>query len=118
MQKAQREVMEQLAAAGDCIIVGRGSNHILGDIAFKVFIYSSDMDARIERCYNKVPADRATVTKEAMIKRIKKVAKKREKYNKIFSDEKWSAMSGYNLCIDTAKIDIKTAVAIIKTAIN
>ncbi len=118
MQKAQVEVMEQLAEAGDCIIVGRGSNHILADKAFKVFIYSSDMDARIARCYAKVPADQGKMSKEAMIKHIKKVDKKREKYNKIFSDEKWLCMSGYNLCIDTAKIDIKTAVKLIAEAIK
>ncbi len=118
VQRAQREVLEHLAEKSDCVIVGRGSNHILSDIAFKVFIYSTDIDKRIDRCFDKVPEDKLTVSREAMKKRILKIDKKRARYNKIYSDEKWLSMNNYHLCIDTAKIDIKTAVEIIKAAIE
>ncbi|MFI3229813.1 MAG: cytidylate kinase-like family protein [Bacillota bacterium] len=118
VQRAQREVLEHLAEKSDCVMVGRASNHILKDIAFKVFIYSSDMDKRIDRCFNKVPEDKLTVSRLAMEKRIIKIDKKRAKYNKIYSDEKWFSMNNYHLCIDTAKIDIDTAVAIIVEAVK
>lgn len=114
----QAKIINQLAEENDCVIVGRCADYILRDTkAFKVFVYSSSMDARIERCYTKVPEDRAKTSKE-MHKKILEVDKRRSRYYNYYTGRKWSNMENYNLCIDTAKIDIKTAVELIACAIE
>ncbi|WP_317854090.1 cytidylate kinase-like family protein [Chakrabartyella piscis] len=109
----QVNVIQKIVEQGDdCIIVGRCANTLLKDKALKVFIYSSDMDARIDRCYAKVP-DEKYISRAEMKERILSVDKQRAKYHRFYTDEIWQDMTGYNLCIDTAYVDIKKAVEMI-----
>ena len=114
---AQTKVIKKLAHMQDCVIIGRCANYILGDEAFKVLIYSSDMDKRIDRCYDKVPADRDK-SRDEMKKMINSVDKKRARYYDFYAGEKWLDINNYNLCIDTAKISIQDAVKLIAEAIE
>lgn len=117
VQIAQRECIKELAEKEDCIIVGRCANSILADKAFKVFVYASDMDCRIDRCYNKVPADKE-IPRKKMEKEILAVDKRRAKYQLAYADQKWGEMSNYDLCIDTSKFGVKKAVEIIAHAMK
>lgn len=117
VQTAQAKVIKYLSETQDCVIVGRCANHILKNNAFKVFIYSSDMESRIQRCYDKVPDDK-TKTKEEMKKNILAVDKNRSRYYEYYTGEKWIDLENYNLCIDTAKVSVKQAVKTIMTAIE
>lgn len=117
IQIAQTEIITKLAEQEDCIIVGRHANYTLGEKAFKVFIYSTDMEARIKRCYEKVPTDR-NKTPEQMRKDILKIDKQRRQYHNYYTAEEWRDMSGYNLCIDTAKVPVKKAVELILLSLD
>ena len=117
IQIEQTKIIKKLAEDQPCVIVGRCANDILRETAFRVFIYSSDMEKRIQRCYDKVPADKNKSTAE-MKKMILSIDKQRAKYNQYYTGEDWMNMSNYNLCIDTAKVDIKKAVSIIVMALN
>lgn len=117
IQIAQTEIINQLAEKEECVVVGRHANYVLGEKAFKVFIYSTDMDARIQRCYEKVPSDRAK-TPEQIKKEILKIDKQRRQYHNYYTGEEWREMAGYNFCIDTAKVPIKTAVKLIMLALE
>ena len=117
IQIAQTKIIKKLGTEQDCVIVGRCANNILEETAFKVFIFSSDINARIQRCYDKVPEDKNKSEKE-MQKSILAVDKKRAKYHSYYTGQEWLEISNYNLCIDTAKIDIKTAVELIAAAVN
>ncbi len=116
IQMAQNKIIKDLAENQDCVIVGRCANYILKDYdVLRVFIYSSDMQKRIERCYKKVPEDKDK-TEDQIQKQIINLDKKRAKYHNYYSGQEWQDMSNYNLCIDTAKIDINKAVELIISA--
>lgn len=118
LQNAQTNIIKRVGDQGNCVIVGRRADHILREQnPFKVFIYSSAMQERIERCYKKVPEDRIKSPKE-MAKEIVKIDKNRAKYYNYYTEKNWGDMQNYNLCIDTSVVDIKTAVEIIITALK
>lgn len=117
VQIAQGNIIKQIADKESAVIMGRCASHILKDSnPFKIFIYSSDMDLRVKRCFAKDPNDKKS--EKDMIKEINKIDKQRAKYFEYYTNEKWLDISQYNLCIDTAKVDIKTAVSMIVSAIN
>ncbi len=112
IQIAQTKFIRELGEKEDCIIVGRCANSILGEKAFKVFIYASDMETRIERCYAKVPEDR-DMPRKKMEKQILAIDKQRAKYHAFSTGQEWADMSNYDLCIDTSKLGVKKAVELI-----
>ncbi len=106
----QIKVIANLPQNDGFIIVGRGADYVLKDKQpIKLFIYSSDMDFRIERCYSKVPSDNSKSRKE-MEKEIMRVDKQRAKCYEYYTNQKWADMSNYNLCVDTSKFGIDGAV--------
>lgn len=117
--QVQSETIKQIAQKESAIIIGRCADYILKDEKpFKVFIYSSDMNVRVKRCYEKVPADMGVKSEQEIIDNIKSIDKKRAKYYEYYTGQKWIEMSNYNICIDTSKIGIKAAVEIILNALN
>lgn len=118
LQIAQTNIIKRVGEKGNCIIVGRRADYILDEYnPLKVFIYSTNMDERIERCYKKVPEDRVKSPKE-MKKQILSIDKTRSKYYNYYTDQNWGDMKNYNLCIDTSVIDIKKAVELIISVLN
>ncbi len=114
----QFKLLEEFAQSGNCVIVGRGADYLLRKHKpFKVFVYSSDMDFRIQRCFDKVPEDRAK-GENAMRKEILNVDKERAVYYDYITGQKWGEMTGYNLCVDTSAFGVKKAVELIVSAIN
>lgn len=114
----QKKIIKGFANTSNCIIVGRCADRILDvENPFKVFIYSSDMSKRVQRCYDKVPDDKHMSEKE-MQKHILKVDKGRADYYNYYTDEVWGKMQNYNLCIDTAVFEPKEAVKLILKAIE
>lgn len=112
VQVAQTKIIKFLGTNQDCVIVGRCANHILKEHAFKVLIYSSDMEQRIQRCYDKVPEDKVK-TKEEIKKNILAIDKIRARYYEYYTSTNWLSFKNYNLCIDTAKISVKQSVKMI-----
>ena len=118
IQIAENKIINELFKKSDCVFVGRCANYILKDEdTLDVFIYSTDMNKRIQRCYDKTPLDK-NKTEKQMEKEILLVDKQRSKYHTYYTGEQWMNMSNYNLCIDTSKVDIKTAVELIVAALD
>ncbi len=116
LQAAQARLIGEIGKKGNVVIVGRCADVLLkGEDTLSVFIYSSDMNSRIERCYAKVPQEKE-LSHHAMEKKISLVDKKRAKYYSFYTDQRWGEMKNYNLCIDTAAIDIKTIANLIVDA--
>lgn len=104
--KEQQEIVRKLAEQGDCIVVGRNADIILEDEKpFKIFVYST-LEAKMERCRQRGPADEHLTDKE-LRKKIKQMDKSRAEYHDIISDIPWGDKSAYNLCINTDDIEIK-----------
>lgn len=119
IQLAYLKIIKDIAQKGNAVIIGRCAEYILKESKpFKVFIYASDINYRIERCYTKVPEDRVYKTETQMLKEIVAIDKERAKYYEYYSSKKWSDMTNYNLCIDTASVGIENAVKIIKSAVD
>ncbi|MFI3168739.1 MAG: cytidylate kinase-like family protein [Faecalibacterium sp.] len=110
LQIAQSNILKKIAEEGNCVIVGRRADYILREYdPFKVFVYATDMDSRIARCYAKVPEDKA-LSEKAVEKNIRVIDKDRAKYYNYFCTQKWGDMQNYNFCVDTSKVEVKKAV--------
>lgn len=119
LQVAQTQLLKTLANKSDCVIVGRCADDILREYnPFKLFIYASDMDFRITRCFEKVPEDRGIKDEKGMRKEILAIDKQRKKYRELYTNNNWLDMTSYNLCIDTSVVGIKGAVEIISKALE
>ncbi len=115
---AQNKILKEIAKKDNCVIIGRSADVILMDYnPFKVFIYASDMNFKVERCYDKVPEDKTKSLKE-MQKEIQRIDKERSKYYEHYTGQKWGVVSNYNLCIDVSVIGVKKAVEILVSLIN
>ena len=93
------------------IIIGRCSDYILKDKAnvVKLFIYSSDMDFKINRKMkyeklNKVIAE----------KKIKQIDKQRSEYYKRFTSQVWGDKMNYDLCIDTSRLGVDETIDVLE----
>ena len=105
----QSNIIKEMAAASDCIIVGRCADYILMDIKpFRIFVYA-DMESRIRRCHDRAPEGEHLSDKE-MKQMIQKVDKGRAKYYEFYTGEKWGDKSSYDLCINTSNVVIKDLV--------
>ncbi len=112
----QTKILKEIAEKGNCIIVGRCADYILREQnPFKIFVMGSDMQMKINRCYEKEPTDQDKSQKE-IEKKINEIDKARAKYYDYYTDRKWGAMTNYNIAIDTATVSIKDAVEVIKLA--
>ena len=108
----QHKIIREIAAQGNCIIVGRAANAILEEYKpFNLFVYA-DMDAKVRRCMERAP-EGEQLTEREMIRHIKKVDADRAKYYEMFSDTRWGMKEGYHLCVNTTGVNIKALVPII-----
>lgn len=105
------ETIQNLAAEGSCIIVGRAAEEVLKDDPDMVSIFiHAKLDDRINRimALEHVDADLAG-------QMIRKIDKKRAEYNNTYSKEKWGVCSSYDLSVSTSRFGIDGAVkAILK----
>jgi cytidylate kinase len=108
----QHKVIKELAAKGDCVIVGRGADIVLQEYSpFKIFVYA-DMPAKIERCRKRSDESErlSDLSDREIEKRIKQIDKSRADNHNIFSASKWGDKCGYHLCVNTTGIEIKSFV--------
>ncbi len=102
----QQKLICELAAGGDCVIVGRNADIILRDMQpLKLFVYA-DMPSKIERCRQRAPAGENLTDKE-MAKVIKRINKSRARTHAYLSAIPWGDKEGYHLCVNTSDTDIK-----------
>lgn len=83
-----------------CIIVGRCSDYILKDKAFKIFLYS-DEKSKIDRCikyYN--------MTKKEAKNKLDKINSSRSKYYEYYTGSKWKEPSNYDLMINVDTLGV------------
>ena len=110
---AQFEIIEQAAADGNCVLVGRCADYILRsrDDLVSVFIHAPDAyrSKRLQAYYG-VPG---ALTEKTM----KKQDRKRADYYNFFTQKKWGASGSYHMCIDSSVLGIEgTADAIVQYA--
>lgn len=97
---AQCKVINDLAAKGPCVIVGRCADAILPD-AVRIFVFAK-MECRVRRIAALMPDFPA----DKLEKRIISVDRRRKAYHEYYSTENWGEMSGYDLCLNTGKTGV------------
>ena len=113
----QHKIIRELAEKEDCIIVGRCADVILEEHnPFKIFVYA-DMDAKVERCLSRAEDDE-NFTRREMEKKIKQIDKARASYHNVIADYPWGDKRGYNLCVNTTRLNIKGIVPYISNYIT
>lgn len=105
----QHRIIRELAAKGDCIIVGRAADAILEEYRpFNLFVHA-DMEAKVQRCRQRAP-EGERLTERELIRHIKKVDAERARYHELFSDTRWGRKESYHLCVNTTGMEIKKLV--------
>lgn len=105
----QRNIIENLASKGDCIIIGRCSDYILREQnPFSIFVHAG-IDSRLRRCRDREP-EKGSLSDSQLTTQILAVDKARAKYHKFFTGEKWGQKENYTLCINTSNTVIKDIV--------
>lgn len=106
---AQREIIEQLAAKSDCVIVGRGADIILREFApLNIFVYA-DNESKLARCRAR-SAEGEVLTDKQILKNMKQIDKERMGYHQLFMETEWGCKESYDLCINTSGREIRTLI--------
>ncbi|MBQ2062472.1 MAG: cytidylate kinase-like family protein [Oscillospiraceae bacterium] len=114
---AQREILENFAKKGDCVIVGRCADVILKDYRpLNIFVYA-DMDAKIARCQERAP-EGENLTRKELERRIRQVEKCRRQFREMYSEIKWGEKEAYDLCINTSGREIKSLIPALVGFVN
>lgn len=108
----QTQVIEDIAAEGNCVIVGRCADFILRDYkeCLHVFVYA-DMESRARRI-----VERYGETDKSPKKRLEEKDQKRKVYYKNYTGRNWGEPHNYNLCLDSSKLGIETCADLIVAA--
>ena len=103
---AQRQIVENFAKQGDCVIVGRCADVILADMhPLNLFVYA-DMESKLQRCKDRAP-DGENLSDTELMRMIRQIDKQRAQHRQMYSDSKWGAKESYHLCLNTSGKEIK-----------
>lgn len=110
---AQSGIIRELAAADNCVMVGRCADYILREEEklMRVFILAEEEDRR-----RRIVEDYGIAEKDAP-SQIKKADKARASYVRHYTGEEWGDIHNYDLVINTSFTGIEGAVQIIKSAL-
>lgn len=113
----QNRLLKEIAAKGDCVIVGRAADVILREFRpFNLFVYA-DMPSKVRRCQEREQTDEHLSAKE-MERRIRKIDLERKRYHGMISDIAWGDKRGYHLCVNTSEREIKALIPSLKSYIE
>ena len=113
--KAQATVIRKAAAEGSCVFVGRCADYLLWNEpnVYRVFIQADpeDRKARIAKQCNTTPEKAADI--------IKKKDKVRANYYNFHTNNKWTDLTNYDLCLNVSKVGgVEAAVHLIREMVE
>lgn len=119
IQDEEFRIIRRIAEEGNCVIVGRAADYILGDIPhISIFIFAPLVD-RIRRKLALIEINGTDpMTEYEMEKKVKQRDKQRRKYYEFYTDNKWGAHVAYDVMINTSRSGINAAVDIIEAYIK
>lgn len=102
--ETQNATIRELAMRSSCVIMGRASGYLLRDMnPFRIFVYADDA-FKIERFRRYGDAEESD---RAILKKLREVDKRRQKYHEFITGLEWGARSNYDLMINTSSADLK-----------
>ena len=110
--RAQREVIEQIASAGGCVIVGRRADQVLAGRPnlLRVFI-TSNAESRAGRI-----AQRDRLAADKALAQVRRADRERADYCNSLSSVKWGEAASYDLCLDTQRFGLEGAAELVVAA--
>ena len=110
---AQSQVIERVAEAGPCVIVGRCADYVLRErpYVFNVFL-RADLGQRVERAMELYGLDAANAKK--LIRQTDKI---RASYYTGHTQLEWGDPANHHAVLDVGKLGIETAAEIITQAV-
>ena len=113
-ERAQREVIEQIAAEGGCVIVGRRADQVLAgrENLLRVFVTAPE-DSRAARV-----AQRDGIEPDRALSKVRKADRERAEYCDSLAEGKWGDAASYDLCLDTRRFGTDGAAALIVAAVR
>lgn len=105
----ETNVIKELAARGDCVIVGRCADIILREMKpMNLFVYA-DTRSKIDRCMARAH-EGENLTQKEIVKKMRKIDKSRMSYRSLFIGDKEKARETFHLCVNTSGREIKLLV--------
>lgn len=107
---AESRIVQELAAQGPCIIVGRCADFVLKDHpkVVKVFCYS-DLKSAVNHCVN----DYGILPEQAKSE-IRRINRNRIHHYEYYTGRKWGEPHHYHLMLNTGNISLETACKLVK----
>lgn len=107
-----QRVMEEAVQQGDAVLVGRGAQCMLADRpdALHVFCYAA-MPALIQYAIEHRGVNPANAAHD-----VEKMNRQREQYVKRHWGRDWRAFENYHVCVDTGRLGIDGAAAVVVAA--
>ena len=109
----EKRIIEEAAAEGDCVIVGRASGYILREKKnnLRVFIYA-EHDKRLQRAIEREGFD-----KQEAENALKKNDKRRRTFYNVVTNQEWSDPRCYELYMNAGKLGIDLCVRMLLEAV-
>ncbi|MGN0166052.1 MAG: AAA family ATPase [Lachnospiraceae bacterium] len=109
IQKVQFQTIQDIAAKGSCVIVGRRADQILkGDHdVLSVFITAADED-RVKHV-----SERDGLTLKEAESKIKRMDRSRKSYYNYYGDSQWGEASNYDMCLNSSVFGVDACVELI-----
>ncbi len=110
----QCKIIEEIAAEGNCVIVGRCADYILREnrSCLHVFIHA-DMESRAKRI-----VERYGQRDKSPEKRLTEKDQKRKVYYKNYTGQNWGQAQNYDLCLDSGALGEELCAQIILAAVK
>lgn len=105
----QHEIIRQLAAQGDCVIVGRCADVVCREMKpLNIFVYA-DKISKLARCQDR-SGEGEHLSEKEILRKMKQIDRERAAYRELFTEESWGHKESYHLCVNTSGREIKTLV--------
>lgn len=105
----QSKAIQDIAAKGSCVIVGRCADYVLRDNENMVSVFlTAPMEVKVQRTMDRLGVDEKTARKI-----IQRKESSRESYYNGYTLGKWGDSSSYKLCINTAGLSTESVADVI-----
>jgi cytidylate kinase len=110
----QFDYLKKKAEEGESfVVIGRCSDYILKDYPLVSVFISGDMDKKIKNVMLE-----KSVNEDEAENLVKKYDKKRKQYHNSYCESQWGVPGEYDICINSSRIDVDTAVELINSFLN
>ena len=105
----QKKLIEELAAQGDCVIVGRCADLILKEHQpLNIFVYA-DQESKAARCLER--SDKSEkLSPDQLVRKMKEIDRNRASHRAMLASSRWGSKENYHLCINTSGKEIKALI--------